>query len=133
MKMLITPLAVAALVVASALPALAQSNPLSDNATSVATTHDPVAERNSFTLKAQEEVGAWQTKLDDFDAEVETKSKAANASASKDLDSAWAEAKTASSRLETAGETDWDSAKASFQTASHKLVLARHKVNPKDQ
>jgi hypothetical protein len=55
------------------------------------------------------------------------------ASASKDLDSAWAETKTASSRLETAGEKDWDSAKASFKTASDKLAMAWQKVNSKDK
>jgi hypothetical protein len=133
MKILIAPLVIAALALASTLPAAAQSKP--DNGTSVgmATTHDPAADRNSYTQKAQGEMHMWEQKLQDFNAKAETKATAAETSASKDLDSAWAETRTASSQLETVSEKDWDSAKASFQTASHKLAVAWQKVNPKDK
>jgi hypothetical protein len=132
MRIAIAPLLIGTLVLAGASPAAAQSKPASDHGVSVgmAPARDAAVERESYTQKAQADVRLWQQKLHDFDAKMEVKATAAQASASKDLDEAWTETKTASARLETAGEKDWDSAKASFKTASDKLAVSWHKVNP---
>jgi hypothetical protein len=133
MKILVAPIVIGMLV--GVLPATAQSKPLSDKGTSVgvATPHDSAAERNSYNQQAQGEVKIWQTRLNDFNAKLGTKATAAEANASKDLDSAWTKTKTAANQLETAGEKDWGSAKASFQTATNKLTVAWQKVSSKDK
>jgi hypothetical protein len=135
MRIIIAPIVIGTLVLAGTLPAAAQSKPASDQGASVhvATTRDQIADRNSYTQKAQDEVRIWQQKLHDFDAKVQAKTTEAQTSASKDLDDAWTQTKTASARLEAAGEKDWDSAKTSFQMASHRLAVAWHKVNPADK
>ena len=135
MRIIVAPIVIGTLFLASMLPAAAQSKPASGQGTSVqvATTRDQTADRNSYTQKAQDEVRIWQQKLHDFDAKVQAKAAEAQTSASKDLDDAWTQTKTAAARLESAGEKDWNSAKTSFQTASHKLAVAWHKVNPADK
>jgi len=131
MKIFFAPIVIGILALAGVAPAVAQSTP--DKGTvGAATTHDPAADRNSYTQKAQGEMLIWEKKLQDFNAKAETKATAARTSASRDLDSAWNETKTAWSQLGTTSEKDWDSAKASFQAASRKLAAAWHKVNPKD-
>jgi len=131
MKILFAPIVIGMLALAGAAPAAAQSTS-GKGTVGIAATRDPVADRNSYTQKAQGEIHIWEKKLQDFNAKVETKATAAQTSASRDLDSAWDATKTAWSRLGTASEKDWDGAKASFQTASRKLAAAWHKVNPKD-
>jgi hypothetical protein len=140
MKRLIAPIVFGFLALAGAAPAAAQSKPDEGTSVGAATTHDPAAERNSYTRRAHGEMDMWEQKLHDFNAKVETNATEAQTSASKNLDSAWTETKTAWSQLVTVGENvgtaganDWDSAKASFQTASDKLAVAWQKVNPKDK
>jgi len=126
------PIAVGILAVTAGSPVAAQSKPTTGQGVSVgaANSHDPAAERSSFTRSAQDEMKLWQQRLQDFDAKVRAKATTAKARASKDVDDAWAETKSAFSQLETAGETDWTSAKASFKTSSAKLAVAWHKVDP---
>lgn len=140
MRILIAPIVIGLLALAGAAPAAAQSTPDKGTPVGAATTHDPAAERNSYTNHARGEMDMWERKLHDFNAKVETNATEAKTSAAKDLDSAWTETKTAWSQLVhvglnvgTAGENDWDSAKASFQTASDQLAAAWQKVNPKDK
>jgi len=139
MRIFIAPIVIGLLALAGAVPAAAQSKP-EGTSVGAATTHDPAAERNSFTLRAHGEMDLWAQKLHDFNAKVETNPTETQTSASKNLDSAWTETKTAWSQLVTvglnvgtAGANDWESAKASFQTASDKLAAAWQKVNPKDK
>ena len=135
MRFFIAPILIGTLALAATSPAAAQSKPASDQSVSVGTanSHDPAAERSSYTQTAQGEMKLWQQKLLDFDAKMQAKATEAKTRASKDLDDAWAETKSAYSQLETAGETDWNSAKASFKTASAKLVVAWQKVNPAEK
>jgi hypothetical protein len=133
MKVFFAPMMIGLLALAGASPAAAQSKPESGTSVGMSTTRDAASERSSYTQQAQDLVRTWEQKLHDFDAKVKVKATAEEASASKDLNSAWAETKTASDRLETAGEKDWDGAKASFQTASGKLTVAWHKLNPADK
>ena len=130
MRFFIAPIVIGTLALAAASPAAAQSKPVSDQGVSVGTanSHDPAAERSSFTQTAQSDMKLWQQKLVDFDAKMQTKATDATTRASKELDDAWAETKSAFSQLEAAGEADWNSAKASFKTASAKLAVAWQKV-----
>jgi hypothetical protein len=136
-QIFIAPIVIGLLALAGAVPAAAQSKP-EGTSVGAATTHDPAAERNSYTLRAHGEMDLWEQKLHDFNAKVETDATETQTSASKNLDSAWTETKTAWSQLvkvglNVAGANDWDSAKASFQTASDKLAATWQKVNPKDK
>jgi hypothetical protein len=135
MRFFIAPIVIGTLALAAASPAAAQSKPASDQGVSVGTanSHNPVAERTSYTQTAQSEMKLWQQKLLDFDAKMQAKATEAKTRASKELDDAWVETKSAYSQLETAGEKDWDSAKVSFKTASAKLAVAWHNVNPADK
>jgi hypothetical protein len=135
MRLFFAPMMIGMLALAGASPAAAQSKTGSGQGTSVgmSATRDAATERSSYTHHAQDEVQIWQQKLHDFDAKMRVNATKAEASASKDLDSAWAETQTASSRLETAGEKDWDSAKASYKTASDRLASAWQKVGSKDK
>jgi hypothetical protein len=130
MRFLIAPIVIGTLALAAASPAAAQSKPVSDQGVSVGTanSHDPAAERSSFSQTAQSDMKLWQQKLADFDAKMQTKATETKTKASKELDDAWAETKSAFRQLETAGEADWNSAKASFKTASAKLAAAWQKV-----
>ena len=138
MKYFIAATTMGMLALSGAQPAVAQTKPLTQATTPVVPSataarpveRDAVADRQSFTQKAREDLQAWQKTLANFNAGLAAKATTAQAKASKDLNSAWAETKAASDRLETAGENDWTSAKTSFETASHKLALAWHKVNP---
>ncbi|MDR3464518.1 MAG: hypothetical protein P4M07_01105 [Xanthobacteraceae bacterium] len=129
MRIVIGPI-IAALALAGALPAAAQSKPASDQApVRVATTRDPAAERETYMQRARDEMGIWQQKLNDFTTRAEARGTAAQTKAMKALDGAWAETKAASARLEAAGAADWNSAKASYRSASHKLAMAWQKVD----
>jgi hypothetical protein len=132
MKFFIAPIVISTLALAAASPVAAQSKPASDQGVSVGTanSHDPAAERRSYTQTAQNEMKLWQQKLLDFDAKMQAKATDAKTRTSKDLDDTWTETKSAYSQLETAGEADWNSAKASFKTASAKLAVTWQKVNP---
>jgi hypothetical protein len=138
MNYLIATIMIGSLALYGAQPSAAQTRPAAQQTTPVlpsgttahAVARDAATDRQSFTLKARDEVQAWQKTLADFNAGLAAKATTAQAKASKELESAWAETKAASDRLETAGEKDWTSAKTSFDTASHKLALAWHKFNP---
>ncbi len=135
MKNLTTPIVIGMLALAGISLSAAQSKPLSDKGTTVgvATSHDPAAERTSYTEQAQGEMRVWEKRLHAFNAKVESKTTETQTSASKDLDSAWSRTKTAWNQLETSSADDWTSAKVSFQAESHKLGVAWRKLNPKDK
>jgi hypothetical protein len=135
MRFFIAPIVIGTLALAAASPAAAQSKPSSDQGVSVGTanSHDPAAERSSYTQTAKSEMKLWQQKLLDFETKMQAKATEAKTRTSKELDDAWTETKSAFSQLETAGEADWNSAKASFKTASAKLAVAWQKVNPAEK
>jgi hypothetical protein len=140
MKILIAPIVIGLLALASAAPAAAQSTPDKGASVGAATTDDPAAERNNFTNHAQGEMKMWEQRLHDFNAKQKTNASDAQTSASKDLDSAWTETKTAWTQLVhvglnvgTAGANAWASAQADFQTASQKLASTWQKANPEDK
>jgi hypothetical protein len=140
MRTFVVAIVIGMLALAGAVPAAAQSK--NDKAPSVGATitHDPAAERNSYTNNAQGEMRMWEQKLHDFNARLETSATEEKTNASKRLDSAWTETKTAWDQLVkvglkvgTDGTTDWDSAKVAFETASQKFAVAWKKVNPEDK
>jgi len=134
MRTLLAPILIGTLVLAGALPAAAQPKPASDKGTvGMAPSHDPAAERKSYTQQAQGAMRLWEQRLHDFNAKLESNTTQSKATTSKDLDSAWNDTKTAWNQLETAGVDDWNSARATFQGASHKLGVAWQRVSPKDK
>ncbi len=130
MKRLIAPIVIGTLAWAAALPAAAQ---VKTNSVGMAASHDPAAERTSYTQKAQAEMHLWEQRLHDFNARIENRTTQSQSSAARDLDGAWSDTKIAWNQLETAGENDWTSAKASFQGASHKLGVTWQRVSSKEK
>jgi hypothetical protein len=126
---------IAALALASAFPAAAQSNLGSGSGASVrmAAAQDSTADRETYIRKAQNDMQDWQQKLHAFGAKIRAKATHAHNSAGDDLNKAWTRAEAASGRLEIVSSEDWDSAKISFERASHKLALAWHKIDPENK
>jgi Skp family chaperone for outer membrane proteins len=94
---------IAALALASAFPAAAQSNLSSGPGASVrlAAAHDSTADRETYTQKARDDMQEWQKKLHVFDEKIRAKATQAHNSAGDDLNKAWTRAEAASGRLET--------------------------------
>lgn len=130
MRFLVGPI-IAALALASAVPAAGQSNLGSGSGASVrfAAAHDSTAGREAYTQKARDDMQEWQRKLQAFGGKIQADATQARNSAADDLNKAWTRADAASRRLETVSSEDWDSAKISFKRASRKLDLAWRKID----
>jgi hypothetical protein len=61
-QIFIAPIVIGLLALAGAVPAAARSKP-EGTSVGAATTHDPAAERNSYTLRAHREMDLWEQKL----------------------------------------------------------------------
>jgi Skp family chaperone for outer membrane proteins len=124
---------IAALALASAFPAAAQSSSGSGASVRLAAARDSTADRDTYTQKARDDMQEWQKKLHVFDEKIRAKATQAHNSAGDDLNKAWTRAEAASGRLETVSSEDWNSAKISFERASHRLDLAWHKIDPENK
>jgi len=130
MKVFIAPI-IAALALAAAFPAAAQSNLGSGSGTSIrlAAAYGSTADRETYAQKARDDMQEWQRKLHAFGERIQDRATQAHNSAGDDLNKAWTRAEAASRRLETVSSEDWDSAKISFERASRKLALAWHRID----
>ena len=127
MKRFITTLIVAPLLLAGAL-STAGAQPVSST-----TQTQPATERDSYTLKAQNDMQEWGQKLHRFGEKAKAKGQQAGDATADGLNAAWAKTQAEADKLRVAGADGWDSAKASYEKASHDLADTWNRIRPEDK
>jgi hypothetical protein len=132
MKILTTSIVLGPLVLISTLPATGQRIP-AGTLVQVAAGSDSTGDRDTYTLRAWNEMQEWQRKLHTFTEKAEVKGKEAGNAVEDGLNAAWAKTQTESRKLQTASAEGWESAKSSYEQASHELADAWEKVRLQDK
>ena len=122
MKLLLILGTTAPLLLAGAVPAVAQQATAPPAATSAThTTTDFTTSRNAYLHDAREHMRHWGQRLQAFGAQVHASGEQVADPAAKDLDVAWAKTRNEWHLLQDATASDWAQAKQSFETASLQL------------
>lgn len=85
---------------------------------------DDTAGIDAYREKAETNMTAWQTRVDELSSDAKSTTKEASAEAKQALDSAWVDVKSAWSELQSATADGWQEAKANFEEAMDRLDRA---------
>jgi hypothetical protein len=133
MRILVTSIVIAPLMLFGALPATAGQSISSDTPIQLAAGGASRADRDTYTQKARDTMGEWQRKLYDFGAKTKGKGQEESNAAWDELNAAWIKADAEQHTLQNSSAEGWESAKTSFEKASHDLKVVWHKIRHDDK